>query len=87
MAGGFKIVRDHWQEKHGDKSNVGRESAVPYDGGTMRVRVMDDDGEVYYEADCDGDDGAELFHDWAQGDSGCVRSQYRDGRAWKEFIS
>lgn len=94
MAGGFKIVEDYYHKraireygkKYTDESNVGRERA--YSGGNdVECKVYDDDGNLYYRAVCDNDEGAELFHNWASNDSGCTASKIKtkDGK-WGWFI-
>jgi len=97
MAGGFKIVEDYYHERaiktYGSKyaerntSNVGRQSKN-YEGGTdVQCKVYDDDGNLYYRAVCDNEEGAELFHDWATADSGCTFSKIKEkGKEWGNFI-
>lgn len=96
---GWKITRDFLYEsaerEHG-KGNVpewetnrkGKES-ISYTGADLyRVKTYDDDGTLYYEAVCDGEGSAELFHDWSMVDSGTVRSTIKaKGKKWGEFIS
>lgn len=95
---GFRIVRDYLYEgmvRDGsadadDKSEVGKES-LQYAPGNDKVRckLYDDDGQLYYEAVCTGERGAELFHDWGEGYAGTVFSKIRKigkGEQWGDFI-
>jgi hypothetical protein len=93
---GFKIVRDYlyeadiieYGESEVDVSDSCKGEEVEYNGGTVRCRVYDGDGELYYEALCDGDKGAERFHNWAERDSGIASSTIKDNDEveWKDFI-
>ncbi|MDR0826836.1 MAG: hypothetical protein LBN33_03015 [Desulfovibrio sp.] len=58
---------------------------------TLPVRVLDDDGEVYYEGRATRErildsyeDRAFDFLDWAMADAGCTELQYKEGRgSWE----
>ena len=93
---GFKVIRDYLYERdvrESGKDGVTFDSIkgkeVDYQGGKTRVKVYDGDGILYYEAMCDGDDGAERFHDWASYDSGTTSSKIKDestNNKWMDFI-
>jgi hypothetical protein len=87
---GFKIIRDYYYEREAkhdpyySDNNKGKER--DYHGGNIRCKVYDDDGELYYEALCDGESGAEMFHNWAMVDSGCTASKIKTDDTWEWFI-
>ena len=55
-------------------------------GGILRVRILDDDREVYYEAVAD-DEALETLLDWAMRDAGATILQVRYGNEWRDTIS
>lgn len=87
---GWKIIEDpsfNPDNTFGDTSRVGKQSE--YQGGTMKIKVGDDDGNHYYTALCDNDESMETFFNWAVYDSGCTWSEYWDEerQEWRGFIS
>lgn len=48
-------------------------------------RLLDDDGEVYYEGlstDCDSDRAFDPLDDYGTPNAGCTEIQYKRGGAW-----
>jgi hypothetical protein len=85
---GWKIIVDYDAKNVEEEVGyVGRERN--YEGGTSLVRVGDDDGNIYYLALCDGDEGMENFFDWSTCDSGASWSDYWciKKNEWRGFIS
>lgn len=97
---GWIITRDLLSEKYGDGPvNVGvqgpRNSPFPGDHFSRKsirfkkFRLLDDDGEVYYEGlidRLDHDDDDCLFgplDDFGGPNDGCSTIQYKNGRKWE----
>ncbi|NUH84770.1 hypothetical protein HUN92_13680 [Bacillus firmus] len=86
---GFKITRDFIRDKDekgqvGNESvrqtglnamfmsEEDQEKCI-YKGGKIKVRLLDDDGNIYYHAHVDDDDfSCELLLDWGMGFAGCT---------------
>ena len=93
---GFKIIRDYYHEREmreygeslGTNKGKVRGDEKGYQDGKVRCKVYDDDGILYYEAMCDGEAGAEMFHDWGTWDSGTVASKIKMDKdsEWEWFI-
>lgn len=67
---GFKIIQDHLiikgiSSKEGKSYNNFEESDDDY-----LCRAYDDSGILYYTAQCNSEDAAEIFNDWSANDSG-----------------
>lgn len=53
-----------------------------------RFRLLDDDGEVYYEGvsdDCESECAFAPLDDFGQGYAGCTEIHYFDGQSWKQI--
>jgi hypothetical protein len=53
-----------------------------------RFRMLDDDGEIYYEGvsdDCDSERAFEPLDDFGEGYAGCTQIHYFDGQSWKQL--
>ena len=53
-----------------------------------RFRLLDDDGEVYYEGlsdDCDSEGAFAPLDDFGQSYAGCTEIHYSDGHIWKRL--
>lgn len=53
-----------------------------------RFRLLDDDGEIYYEGrsdDCDSERAFAPLDDFGQGYAGCTEIHYFDGQSWKQI--
>lgn len=56
-------------------------------GEVYKVRLLDDDGEVYYHAEAD-DEALEGLYDWAAHDVGTTLLQTRNADGtWKDVIA
>lgn len=96
---GWKITRDFSFERY--VKRFGGVDQIPdylsdnfvgkqrdYKGGKdVRVKVYDDDNNLYYEAVCDSETSAEAFHDWSMYDSGTTSSKIKTNGKWENFIS
>jgi len=52
-----------------------------------RFRLLDDDGEIYYEGLSDDGDSQSAFaplDDFGKGYAGCTESQYFNGQSWNQ---
>lgn len=50
-----------------------------------RFRLVDDDGEIYYEGlsdDCDSQSAFAPLDDFGEGYAGCTEINYFDGQSW-----
>jgi len=53
-----------------------------------RFRLLDDDGEIYYEGLSDDSDSQRAFaplDDFGRGYAGCTEIDYFDGQTWKQL--
>ena len=53
-----------------------------------RFRLLDDDGEIYYEGlsdDCESERAFAPLDDFGQGYAGCTEINYFDGQSWKQI--
>lgn len=53
-----------------------------------RFRLLDDDGEVYYEGvsdDCESERAFAPLDDFGLGYAGCTEIHYFDGQSWKQI--
>lgn len=85
---GFKIIQDHLiikgTSKEGKVYNSFEESDDDY-----LCRAYDDSGILYYTAQCNSKDAAEIFHDWSASDSGTTFTDIKKKNGhekWTPFI-
>jgi hypothetical protein len=86
---GWKIIMSNDDMNIKDLPQYVGRNTSDYNGGTSLVRTGDDDGNIYFIALCDGDNGMERFFDWCMYDSGASWSEYwcTKTNEWKGFIS
>lgn len=89
------IIRDYLNGNGEDLNRVGVHSNNYNDerfakADTIPIRLMDDDGEVYYEGRATRKripDSSEEYAfeplDWAMADAGCTELQYFDDDEWQ----
>ena len=83
---GFKIIQDHLNiedipSKEGKSYNNFEESDDDY-----LCRAYDDNGILYYTAQCNSEDAAEIFHDWSANDSGTTFTDIKKNNAIEKWI-
>lgn len=86
---GFKIITNHFPidgipSKEGNVYNNFNETENDY-----VCRSYDDDGNLYYTAQCNSEDAAEIFARWSERDSGSVYTEIKkknSDKAWQPFI-
>lgn len=85
---GFKIIKDHMPidnlpSKEGKAYNDFKETDDDY-----LCRSYDDDGNLYYTAQCNSEEAAEAFTDWSERDSGSVYTEIKKktDKEWQPFI-
>lgn len=91
---GFKVIRDftekdkdksavgiesippkHWLQAYAGKED---DSEYPYKGGQIKIRLLDDDGNIYYHALVDDIDfSCQLALDWSGSFAGCTELDLR----------
>jgi hypothetical protein len=86
----FRIDRDHLSEKgitHADydrKGNIYGEVQALIEYDPVKLKLYDDDGELYYTVSYYGDDTEEIFapQDWAGYDAGVTTTKIKEGNKW-----
>jgi len=84
----WRIQKDHLVDGSIiTKSRVGYGvgNEVPHNEPLYRVRLFDDDGELYYEGVSD-DDGLEHMFNWASRDAGVTLLQILMNGVWRDEI-
>ena len=85
---GFKIIQDHLIIKGTSKEGKTFSNFEESDDDYL-CRACDDNGILYYTAQCNSEDAAEIFHDWSASDSGTTFTDIKKkngNEKWTPFI-
>lgn len=86
---GFKIIQDHL-DIEGIPSNEGKTfNNFEESDDDYLCQAYDDSLMLYYTAQCNSKDAAEIFHDWSADDSGTTLTYIKKkngNEKWMPFI-